>query len=318
LRFYIDTHAHLNDEKLYSRIDEIIQNSINENVKRIFCIGYDISSSKKAVEIANNYEIVYAIVGIHPNNINEIEKLNEIEELLDNEKVIGIGEIGLDFYWNKFEKDLQIKGFEKQIEISINYDMPIILHLRDNKNSFEVFNLALDILKNYDLKKVVFHSFSGNEEIVEKILERNYFISFSGMITYKNKHIQNALKITKLKNVFFETDSPYLIPPNLKEELNEPKNVKIIYKKASEILNIDENEVISKVFENINNCFELKDKEIKRIFEWIYDNESLTENLTDEEAEEFYKNLENYVQNAYNEGYLISQIKSKVMEFKLK
>lgn len=315
MKFYIDTHAHLNDEKLYNKLNEVIENAILNNVKRIFCVGYDINSSKKTIEISNNYDIVYSIIGIHPNSISE--DVYEIENLI-SEKVIAIGEIGIDFYWNKFDKDIQLEGFKKQIEIAQKYELPIVLHLRDKKNSFEVFNIALEILKNYDLKSVVFHSFSGNEEIIKKILDRNYFVSFSGMLLYKNKYIQDALKITNMKNVFFETDSPYLLPPQLNEEFNEPKNVILIYKKASEILNKPLDEIIEMAFENINNCFNLKEIEMKLLYDWIYDNESLTENLSDDEAEKFYEELENFIEQLYNQGLTIMEIKEKIRNEKKK
>jgi TatD DNase family protein len=314
MKFFIDTHAHLNEQSLYSKIEEIINSAIKENVKRIFCVGYDIESSKRAIEISNKFEIVYAIIGIHPNSIDEIDKIGEIEELLENEKVIGIGEIGLDFYWNKFSEDKQIEAFKKQLEIAQHYQLPVILHLRDVKNSFKVFEIALDILKEYNLKSVVFHSFSANEEIAQKILDRNYYISFSGMILYKNPHIQSALKITKLKNVFFETDSPYLVPPHLKGEMNQPRNVKFVYQKASEILNISIDEVIEKTFYNVDRCFNLKEREMKHLFEWVYDNERITENLTDEEAKEFYRNLEKKIESYYNQGFLISEIKREILK----
>jgi len=316
MKFYIDTHAHLNDEKLYNKLNEIIENANKNNVKRIFCVGYNIDSSKKAIEISNKYETIYAIVGIHPNNINE--DISEIEELIEERKVIAIGEIGIDFYWNKFEKEIQIDGFKRQIEIAKKYDLPIVLHLRDKKHSFEVFDIALEILKNYDLRSVVFHSFSGNEEIVKKILDRNYFISFSGMLLYKNKYIQDALKLTNMKNVFFETDSPYLLPPQLNEEFNEPKNVMLVYKKASEILNKPLDEIIEIAFENVNNCFNLKEIEMKILYEWIYDDESLTENLSDEEAEKFFEELENFINELYNEGLTINEIKEKIRNEKKK
>ena len=315
MKFYIDTHAHLNDEKLYNKLNEVIENAILNNVKRIFCVGYDINSSKKTIEISNNYDIVYSIIGIHPNSISE--DVYEIENLI-SEKVIAIGEIGIDFYWNKFDKDIQLEGFKKQIEIAQKYELPIVLHLRDKKNSFEVFNIALEILKNYDLKSVVFHSFSGNEEIIKKILDRNYFVSFSGMLLYKNKYIQDALKITNMKNVFFETDSPYLLPPQLNEEFNEPKNVILIYKKASEILNKPLDEIIEMAFENINNCFNLKEIEMKLLYDWIYDNESLTENLSDDEAEKFYEELENFIEQLYNQGLTIKEVKEKIRNEKKK
>ncbi len=315
MKFYIDTHAHLNDEKLYNKLNEVIENAISNNVKRIFCVGYDINSSKKAIEISNNYDIVYSIIGIHPNSINE--DVYEIENLI-SENVIAIGEIGIDFYWNKFDKEIQIEGFKRQIEIAQKYELPIVLHLRDKKNSFEVFNIALEILKNYDLKSVVFHSFSGNEEIIKKILDRNYFVSFSGMLLYKNKHIQDALKITNMKNVFFETDSPYLPPPQLNEEFNQPKNVILIYKKASEILNKPLDEIIEIAFENVNNCFNLKEIEMKLLYDWIYDNESLTESLSDNEAEKFYRELENFIEELYNQGLTIKQIKEKIRNEKKK
>ncbi len=318
MKFFIDTHAHLNDEKLYPNIETIIKNALEENVKRIFCVGYDLNSSKLAVSIAQNFEVVYSIVGIHPNSINEIDRIDEIEEIIEDEKVIAIGEIGLDFYWNKFDKRIQIDGFIKQLEIAQKYELPIVLHLRDVKGSFEVFNIALDILKHFNLKNVVFHSFSGNEEIAQKILERNYFISFSPMITYKNSHMQKILKITNLNNVFFETDSPYLAPAGLGKIINEPKNVKIVYEKACEITGLTIEEITEKAYENVNRCFKLKERELRRLFDWVYDNESLTENLNDEEAKAFYKRLEKFIEEEYENGYLISQIKRKILDEKEK
>ncbi len=318
MKFFIDTHAHLNDEKLYLNIESIIQNALNENVKRIFCVGYDLNSSKLAVSIAKNFEIVYSIVGIHPNSIDEIDRIEEVEEIFEDEKVIAIGEIGLDFYWNKFDKNVQINGFIKQLEIAKKYDLPVVLHLRDIKDSFEVFNIALDVLENFNFKSVAFHSFGGNEDVARKILERGYFISFSPMITYKNPHVQSALKITNLNNVFFETDSPYLTPPSLGKIINEPKNVKIVYQKASEITGLTIEEITEKAYENVNKCFKLKERELKGLFEWVYDNESLTENLNDEEARAFYKRLEKFIEYEYENGSLISQIKRRILDEKEK
>ncbi|MCS7245378.1 MAG: TatD family hydrolase [candidate division WOR-3 bacterium] len=312
MKIYIDTHAHLNSEE-YNNLDNIVENAKKENVKRIFCVGYDIASSKKALEISEKYEIVYAILGIHPNSINEINKIEELENLLEHHKVIAIGEIGLDFYWNKFDKEVQIEGFKKQIELAIKYNLPVVLHLRDQKDSYKVFELAIGILDGYDLKKVVFHSFSGDKEIARKILDKNYFLSFSGMITYKNPYIIEALKYTNLRNTFFETDSPYLTPPQLGKTINEPKNVKLIYQKASEILNVDVDNLMIEVFENIDKCFNLREREKRMLYEWLYDNETITENMDDESARKFLKDIENDIEKAYKDGILISEIKQSVL-----
>ncbi len=246
----VDTHAHLNDKRLYPIRKEVVQRAESRGVKYIFVVGYDISSSRLAVEIAHEFENVFAIVGIHPNSIDEINRVGEIEELLSDEKTIAVGEIGLDYHWMTFPKDQQMEGFRIQINLARKHNLPIVLHVRD------AYPDTIGIIEEENPEvPVIFHSFSDKPETARWIVERDYFLSFNGMLTYKNPHLHRSLKGIGLKNVLSETDSPYLTPAPHRGKMNEPMYVVEVVEKMARLLNKSVEEVAERLVENAERAF---------------------------------------------------------------
>src|SRR5690554_5796080 len=166
----IDTHVHLNDERLLKELDDILLKAKMKNVQKLIVIGYDVQSSKKALEIAETYPFVYANIGIHPSDVHKMKEhdLDWIKEHLDHEKVVAIGEIGLDYYWSKEHKDLQIKVFKEQLELAKKWNLPVAIHSRD------AIQDTYDILKEADVKGVM-HCYSGSSEMAKEFVKLGFF-----------------------------------------------------------------------------------------------------------------------------------------------
>ncbi len=201
-----DTHVHLNSPELFPIIEQIIQSANAVGVERFFVIGYDFESSQKAIEIASKYPQVYAVVGVHP---TEILKSKPIDELLPHPKVVGIGEIGLDYYWDSVPRDVQKKEFERQIKLAYEYSLPIIIHMRDaTADTLEV----LRDNKQY-LTKGIMHCYGGSVENTADFIDLGFYISLGGPVTFVNaKTPKEVAKIVPANRLLIETDSPYLAP----------------------------------------------------------------------------------------------------------
>ncbi len=232
---FFDSHSHLNDEKFEEDRQELIEKIKKEGITKFITVGYDLEGSKKAIEIANNCEATYATVGISPNDIPQNEEelwkeLNQIEEIAKNKNVVAIGEIGLDFYWNKDNKNLQIETFKKQIEIANKLNLPIVIHTR------EAVMETLQVLKeNNVINKGVFHCCPLNRELVKEALKLDFYISFSGVITFKNaKNAEEIINMVPSDKILIETDSPYLSPEPLRGTRNTPINVKLVAEKIAQ------------------------------------------------------------------------------------
>ncbi len=256
-----DSHAHYNDEKFDEDRKEIIEKILNENINFIIA-GYNLKSSEDAIKISEKYKQIYCTCGISPNDIIEdknqmLKQLNKIEEISQNNKVVAIGEIGLDYYWNKENKKIQEEMFIKQIEIANKLDLPIVIHTR------EAINDTLEIIKNNPVKnKGVFHCCPLNKYLVEEAIKMGFYISFSGVITFKNcKNADEIIKIIPEDKILIETDSPYLAPEPNRGKRNDSRNVKYVAKKIAmvkgktieEIADITYNN-ISKIFRKIKRC----------------------------------------------------------------
>ena len=252
---FFDSHAHYNDEKFNFDRDEIIKEIYNSDITKIINAGYSLESSKKTIEIAEKYNFMNCIVGISPNDINNFKKddLMEIEELARNKKVVAIGEIGLDYYWNKENKDLQKEIFISQVEIANRLNLPIVIHTR------EAIYDTLDILKrNKCNKKGVFHCCPLNLDLVREGLKLGFYISFAGPITFKNsKNAEEVIKIVPLEKMLIETDSPYLSPEPLRGKRNDSRNVRYIAQKIAEVKGITIEEVAKITYENGKKIFEI-------------------------------------------------------------
>lgn len=251
-----DSHAHYNDEKFEEDRDILIKEIYNEGVTKIVNAGYSLESSKKAIEIANNYDFMYTTAGISPNDIDNFkeENLREIEELAKNNKVIAIGEIGLDYHWNTENKALQKEVFVSQIEIANKLELPIVIHTR------EAIYDTLDILKNTICsKKGVFHCCPLNIDLVREGLKLGFYISFAGPITFKNsKNADEIIKMVPLDKMLIETDSPYLSPEPVRGNRNDSRNVKYIAQKIADVKEITLEEVASATYNNAKSIFEIR------------------------------------------------------------
>lgn len=257
---FFDTHSHYNDEKFDINREEIINKTKEEGIDKWNCVGYNIPSSKLSVEISNKYPFIYSICGISPNDVPEnIEKVdNLIKELekiiLDDkqDKIVAIGEIGLDYYWNKENKYIQKEIFKKQIELANNYNLPIVIHTR------EAVDDTLKILKeNNVIKKGVFHCCPLNRELVKQALELGFYISFAGPITFKNsKNAEEIVQMVPIEKILIETDSPYLAPEPKRGTINDSRNVKLIAQKIAEFKQITLEEVADATYNNALKIFE--------------------------------------------------------------
>ena len=256
-----DNHSHLNDEKFDEDRDEIIQEIINTDTKNFITAGYSLEGSKKAVEISNKYDFMYATCGISPNDIPQNEEelwkmLDEIRNLIknNNKKVVAVGEIGLDYYWNKENKGLQKIAFIEQIKMANELQLPIVIHTR------EAVMDTLEILKNNKVqKKGIFHCCPLNRELVKEGLKLGFYISFAGPITFKNsKNANEIIEMVPMDKVLIETDSPYLSPEPLRGRRNDPRNVKYMAKKIAEVKKITLEEVASVTYKNAKDVFNIK------------------------------------------------------------
>ena len=232
----IDTHCHLTDIQFEGEIEEIVNNFLCAGVSKAITIGYDIESSKKSIELANKYECVYCAIGVHP---DDCDKYNEevLGNLLQNRnnKLVAVGEIGLDYYHNKENKEKQIEVFERQILLAKKYQLPIVIHCR------EAYGDTLEVLKRHaplDFGAVM-HCYSGSWAFAKELLKLGVKFSFTGTVTYKNaKNVQEVARNLPLDSFFFETDCPYLAPAPYRGKRNEPKFVVETAKFVAELRNM--------------------------------------------------------------------------------
>ena len=251
-----DSHSHYNDEKFDIDREEIIKETLVNGVSNFIVAGYNIEGSKKAVNIADLYDELYATVGISPNDVQEIqdekEQLNIIEQLALNKKVVAIGEIGLDYYWNKENKEVQKSMFIEQIEIANKLKLPIVIHTRDAVSD------TLEILKEHTVnKRGVFHCCPLNRELVKEALKLGYYISLSGVITFKNaKNAEEIINLIPEDRLLIETDSPYLAPEPVRGTRNNSMNVKYVAEKIALVKNKTVEEIADITFNNTKRIFE--------------------------------------------------------------
>ena len=251
-----DSHSHLNDEKFDEDREEQIKKIRESGVSNFITAGYSVESSKKALEIAKKYDFIYTTAGVSPNDIPQTEEelwkqLAEIEKIVEKnkEKICAIGEIGLDYYWNTDNKELQKKAFIEQIKIANKYNLPIVIHTR------EAVMDTLQILKENKVTKTgVFHCCPQNRELIKEGLKLGLYISFAGPITFKNsKNAEEMINLVPNDRILIETDSPYLAPEPVRGTRNTPANVKYIAQKIADVKGLTLEEVEKITFENTKN-----------------------------------------------------------------
>lgn len=254
---YFETHMHLDDEKFDEDREQIINKIWNEGVTLAINMGCDIESSTKSIEIANNNKFIYAAVGIHPENIPQTEEelwitLEKIKQIaIQNKKIVAIGEIGLDYYWNKDNKELQKKAFIKQLEIANELSLPVSIHTRDSIDDM------IAIIRKLKIEKYgVFHCCPFNPELVKHSLEEGLYIGIGGTCTFKNsKNARKIIEIIPIDRILIETDSPYLAPEPLRGYRNDSSNLKYIVQKIAEFKNMEPEEIANITYENAKRLF---------------------------------------------------------------
>ncbi|MHC4912418.1 MAG: TatD family hydrolase [Planctomycetota bacterium] len=218
----IDTHCHLTFEQFTSDVDAVIERSKAATVTGWITVGTDIQDSRKAVEVADRFANMYAAVGIHPHEAKNAtdQIMDELKKLAQSEKVVAIGETGLDFHYNFSELPAQREIFAQHLKIAAELNLPVIIHCR------EAFDETLDILERHGggVEKVVFHCFSGSADQARIVLDRGFHISFTGVVTFKNAEAtRRAAEVVPLDRLMLETDCPYMSPePMRRQKVNEP------------------------------------------------------------------------------------------------
>ena len=250
----IDSHCHLDHESLLSDLSNIIKRSKEVGIQKILTISTTLESFKKISEIIRIDEMIYGTIGIHPHDSEDYQITSEyiVEKLKKNPRIIGIGETGLDFFYNNSEKDKQILSFKQHIKASIETKTPLIVHSRNAEDE------TFDILNTYKDKnlKILMHCFTGTKKFAEKLLTLNSFFSASGIITFKNSiDLQKTFKFLPLDKILIETDSPFLAPVPNRGKINEPSFIDFTAKKLAEIKNISKTELIKSTTDNFNKLF---------------------------------------------------------------
>ena len=257
-----DSHAHLDDEKFDIDREEVIEKIKASGVVRLISAGYSLEGSRKSIELSKKYDFIYSTCGISPNDIPQTEEelwknICEIEDLATNNlKVVAIGEIGLDYYWEKDveRRELQKKAFIKQIELANKLGLPIVIHTR------EAVMDTLQILKeNNVIKKGVFHCCPLNRELVKEALKLDFYISFAGSITFKNsKNASEIIEMVPNEKILIETDSPYLSPEPFRGRRNDSSNVRYVAQKIADVKKMPLEQVANMTYENANRIFGLE------------------------------------------------------------
>lgn len=250
-----DTHAHLDDENYLEDFQEVLGRMKSAGISRVTNVGFDLPSSKRSVKLAQDYNFIYAAIGIHPHNAEEVtdELLEQLLDLAKQPKVLAWGEIGLDYYRDLSPRSLQKEVFVKQIELANKAGLPIVIHNRDAHQD------VLEIVKAYPPKYGgVFHCYSGSWEMAKVLLNLGFFLSFAGPITFKNaRHTVEVAKNVPLDRILVETDSPYLSPEPRRGKRNEPTYVREVVKKIAEIKELSLEEIALQTMHNAEAIFGL-------------------------------------------------------------
>lgn len=248
---FIDTHCHLFKE-YYDELDEVIEKIKNSNIIKVINNGTDSKSNKEVLESIKKYEIMYGAIGIHPESVSlyTLEDLREVEDNLNTDKIVAIGEIGLDYYWTKDNKEEQKKLFEKQLELAEKYNKPVIIHSRDATLD------TIDILKKHHVRGVI-HSFSGSYETACIYIKMGFLLGINGVVTFKNCNLKEVISKIDLTNIVLETDSPYLTPVPYRGKRNDSSHIIDIAKFICEIKGISMEELSMVTLGNVKRCFDI-------------------------------------------------------------
>lgn len=248
---FIDTHCHIFDE-YYEDIDSIKELMDTNGIYAVINNGTDMKSNKEVLNKISKYDWMYGAIGIHPECVDnyEEEDIEFILEHLNEKKVVAIGEIGLDYYYSKENKEKQIKLFEKQLSIAEKYNKPVIIHSREATLD------TIECLKKYKVKGVI-HSFSGSLETANIYIKMGFALGINGVITFKNCNLKEVIDKIDIDHIILETDSPYLTPVPFRGKQNNPSHVLEIAQFIGDLKGIDKEELSSKIKKNVGRIFDI-------------------------------------------------------------
>ena len=250
----IDTHSHIYSEDFHDDIDEVLQNAYNNDVKKIILPNIDSGSIKRLIDLSNAYpHVCYPLMGLHPTSVSEDyrEELSVVEYWLDKHKFYGIGEIGIDLYWDRTWFEQQKEAFIYQIKLAKTRNLPIVIQVRESFNEvFEIVKAEQD-----GSLKGIFHCFSGNETEAQKITDLGFLLGIGGVVTYKNSNLKQVLKNVKINNLVIESDAPYLSPEPKRGRRNESSFLVYTAQKISEIYELPIKEIAEITTSNARTLF---------------------------------------------------------------
>ena len=251
---YIDTHCHI-DDKRYTDIDSVINEYLRDGITKVINVGCNVKSSIDGKNLAEKYDSVYFAAGFHPSDINDFNdsSLNEIKKLLSHKKCVAVGEIGLDYHWQPYDKNLQQKGFISQLEVAKEYKLPVSVHLRDaTEDAIKLFKDNKDKLAYGG----VIHCFSGSVETAKTLLDLGFYIGFGGTLTFKNANkLLDVARYVPIDKCLTETDSPYLAPHPHRGETNTPKHIPLVVYKLADLKGVSMEEMANAVYNNAHELF---------------------------------------------------------------
>ena len=256
----IDSHCHLDYSNLFNQLDDVVKRATLNQVKYLLTICTTPDSFEKIKFIIKKYNNIYGTFGIHPHETKNFQNINSkyiLNIKRNNKKIIGIGETGLDYYYNHSEKKIQKKSFIEHIKSALELDMPVIVHSRNAE--LDTYEILKEEKRNSNLK-ILMHCFTGSKDFAKKLIDIGCYISFSGIITFNNSSdLADAVSVVPVERLLIETDSPYLSPIPLRGKSNEPSNIIHTLKKLSEIKKASIDSIESSTTNNFKNLFNLSD-----------------------------------------------------------
>jgi TatD DNase family protein len=250
---YIDTHCHLTYDPLAKDLDSVLQRALEAGIVQLITVATDLTTARKCITLAERYPAVFATVGIHPSDLKSARPgwQKEIEDIAGHPKIIAIGEIGIDYYWNHSDANTQQRFFREQLELAKNLALPAIIH---NRRADDDIKTALLASAN---SEGVLHCYSSTADFAEEMQALGLHISFTGNATYGSKKTENAIRATCLERLMLETDAPFLTPASQRGQSNEPANLPLIAAKIAEIKNLPIKTVAIKTTETARQFFQL-------------------------------------------------------------